>query len=99
MCLDRTICRPTRKQRETKDFALALIKMSKVLLDLRGRLDFKPIRDCGHEALDGVGCSRRPQLPVDSRGAHNSAEQFWKDVLEFDENEVVERRRIGNDDH
>ena len=52
-----------------------------------------------HAARDCLRCAGELKFVAYRRGDQNPFEQVRQDVLQTDENEVVQRRGVGDDDH
>ncbi len=82
------LCEPNR-------LALAGTELLQVDRRIRNLPRLQPRCASGHPSPDGFGCGLCLEFPSNSSGNQHAAEKNWQDVLQVDENEVVQRRRIG----
>jgi DNA-binding transcriptional LysR family regulator len=67
--------------------------------NIRNRPRLEPSGAGSHPSADRFGSGMRLEFPSNGRGNQNAVEKNGQDVLQVDENEVVQRRRIGDRRH
>ena len=101
----RAVLRIPRRRRERaaggSPGEVQAVNAEEVERDLTGKRDLLPTttRVQPPESRDCLRCAGGLKFVAYRRGDQNPFEQFRQDVLQIDENEVVQRRRVGDDDH
>ena len=87
------------RHREGNSLALAWIQVLERAIDLRDAASLQSLGFSREKSRDWLRCTSGLKLFPYLFRDQNPFEQFRQDVLKVDKNEVVQRRRIANDDH
>ena len=84
----------SNRKRETDHFLLAGVEVAEFGGDFRGRAHLQPNRMRRKEPPDWVRGGRRLQLAMYGLGNENALEEVGQEILQLDQDQVVERRRV-----
>lgn len=87
------------RQTQRDHFLLAGVEVPEFGVNLRGSAHFQPNGMRGEELLDLVRGRGRLELPMYGLGDKNALEQVGQEILQLDQDQVIERRSVGNDNH